>query len=150
MEVILCQEVVKLGSIGDVVKVKDGYARNYLIPKKLAWKATASNLKRVELQKAKKKAEDERLKNEALELAEKLNKDSTGIKVLVPKRGWSEADRPTGPLYDPEMNQLFLERFKELLNSQIEIREVDHHINDLAFGRIAAMMMDRMVRSSNT
>ncbi len=86
----------------------------------------------------------------ANQLAEKLNKDSTGIKVLVPKRGWSEADRQTGPLYDPEMNQLFLTRFKELLNSKIEIREVDHHINDSAFGRIAAMMMDRMVRQANS
>ncbi len=83
----------------------------------------------------------------ANQLAEKLNKDSTGIKVLVPKRGWSEADRRNGPLYDPEMNQLFLSRIKELLNSEIEIREVDHHINDSAFGRIAATMMDRMVRS---
>ena len=86
----------------------------------------------------------------ANQLAEKLNKDTTGIKVLVPKRGWSEADRPNGPLYDPEMNQLFLTRFKELLNSKIEIREVDYHINDSAFGRIAAMLMDRMVRSVKT
>jgi uncharacterized protein (UPF0261 family) len=83
----------------------------------------------------------------ANQLAEKLNKDSNGVKVLVPKRGWSEADRPNGPLYDPDMNQLFLAKLKELLNSQIEIREVDHHINDPAFGRIAAMMMDRMVRN---
>jgi uncharacterized protein (UPF0261 family) len=82
----------------------------------------------------------------ANQLAEKLNKDSTGVKVLVPKLGWSEADRQNGPLHDPEMNQLFMTRLKDLLNSQIEIREVDHHINDPAFGRIAAMMMDRMIR----
>ena len=84
----------------------------------------------------------------ANQLAERLNKDSDGVKVLVPKRGWSEADRHNGPLYDPEMNPLLMAKLKELLNSQIEIREVDHHINDPAFGRIAAMMMDRMVRSS--
>jgi uncharacterized protein (UPF0261 family) len=84
----------------------------------------------------------------ANQLAERLNNDSNSVKVLVPMRGWSEADRPNGPLYDPEMNLLLLAKLKELLNSQIEIREVDHHINDPAFGRIAAMMMDRMVRSS--
>jgi uncharacterized protein (UPF0261 family) len=86
----------------------------------------------------------------AKQLAEKLNKDTTGVKVLVPNRGWSEADRHHGPLYDPEMNQLFLTRLKELLNPQIEIREVDHHINDSTFGRIAAMMMDRMVRNADS
>jgi uncharacterized protein (UPF0261 family) len=86
----------------------------------------------------------------ANQLAEKLNKDSNGAKVLVPNRGWSEADRHNGPLYDPEMNQLFLEKLRELLNPQIEIREADHHINDAGFGRIAAMMMDRMVRNVKT
>ena len=83
----------------------------------------------------------------AHQLAEKLNRDISGVKMLVPTRGWSEADRPDGPLYDPGMNQLFLARLKELLNSQIEIREVDYHINDSAFGRIAAMMIDQMVRN---
>ena len=41
MEVILCQDVPKVGKTGDVVKVKDGYARNLLLPKKMAYVATA-------------------------------------------------------------------------------------------------------------
>ena len=86
----------------------------------------------------------------ANQLAEKLNKDTAGVKVLVPAHGWSEADRQNGPLYDPEMNRLFLERLRQLLNPKIEIQEVDHHINDAAFGKIAATVMDQMVRVLKT
>ena len=53
MEVILSQDVKSLGKVGDVVKVKDGYARNLLIPRKLAFVASAANLKRIESQKKK-------------------------------------------------------------------------------------------------
>jgi uncharacterized protein (UPF0261 family) len=82
----------------------------------------------------------------AIQLAEKLNKDPANIRVLVPIRGWSGADKQGGPLYDPEMNQVFMKKFSQILNSQIEIQEVDHHINDEAFGLIAATVMDNMVK----
>jgi uncharacterized protein (UPF0261 family) len=85
----------------------------------------------------------------ANQLAEKLNKDTANVKVLVPTKGWSEADRQDGPLYDPEMNQLFVQQLKKLLNPHIEIQKVDHHINDAAFGEIAAYVMDEMVRTVN-
>ena len=82
----------------------------------------------------------------ATQLAEKLNKDPANIRVLVPTRGWSGADKPDGPLFDPDMSRLFLHKFKDSLDSQIQIQEVDHHINDDAFGDIAAKLMDAMVR----
>ena len=82
----------------------------------------------------------------AIQLAEKLNKDPANIKVLVPTRGWSGADKKDGPLHDPDMNQVFLQKFKQVIDSQIEIQEVDHHINDKAFGQIAATVMDEMIR----
>ena len=66
--------------------------------------------------------------------------------MLIPTRGWSEADRQDGPLYDPEINRLFTQRLEHLLNQKIEIQEVDHHINDAAFGEFAAKMMDEMVQ----
>ena len=47
MEIILREDVQHLGKIGEVVKVKDGYARNYLLPKGLAYPATAANKKRI-------------------------------------------------------------------------------------------------------
>ena len=83
----------------------------------------------------------------ATQLAEKLNKDPSNIKILVPTQGWSGADKKGGPLYDPDMNEVFLQKFRELLDSQINIQEIDHHINDEAFGQIAANTMDNMVRA---
>ena len=83
----------------------------------------------------------------ANQLAEKLNRDATNIKVLVPTRGWSEADREKGPLYDPEMNSMFIGRLKEVLDPQIEIQEMDQHINDGAFGQAAANLMDKMIKN---
>lgn len=82
----------------------------------------------------------------ATQLAEKLNKNPANIKVLVPTLGWSGADKKDGPLYDPDMNQVFLLKFRQVIDSQIEIQEVDHHINDEAFGQIAATVMDNMVK----
>ena len=83
----------------------------------------------------------------AKQLAEKISRDDSNVKVLVPMRGWSEADREGGPLYDPDMNRLFMNQLKSALSSQIEIHEVDHHINDKEFGETAAAMMDRMIKS---
>lgn len=73
MEVILLRDMENLGKVGDIVKVKDGYARNYLIPSGFALPATESNIRRVknELQSLKKKAE--RQLQRFKELAEKLN-----------------------------------------------------------------------------
>ena len=82
----------------------------------------------------------------ANQLAEKLNKNTANIKVLIPTQGWSEADRQDGPLYDPEMNRRFTQRLKQLLDPQIEIQEEDYHINDTAFGEIATKVMDEMVQ----
>jgi uncharacterized protein (UPF0261 family) len=84
--------------------------------------------------------------NLANQLAERLNRDASNVRVLIPQKGWSEADREGGPLYDPETNILFTKRLREIINPKIEIHEVDHHINDEVFGFIAAEMMDKMVR----
>ena len=83
MEVILSKDVPVLGKIGEVVKVKDGYARNYLIPKKLAYMATPANLKRIEQQEKKRRAQFEQEKQEAEAMAEKLAKVSCTISAEV-------------------------------------------------------------------
>jgi uncharacterized protein (UPF0261 family) len=85
----------------------------------------------------------------ANQLAEKLNRDAANIKILVPTRGWSEADREGGPLYDPEINSVFTDRLKEVLDSHIEIQEVNLHINDGAFAQAAANLMDEMVQNNS-
>ncbi len=83
MEVILSKDIKTLGKAGDIIKVKDGYARNYLIPQKAAFVATPVNLKKIEIQQKKQKLEQEQKKQAALDLAEKLNKTSCTLSVEV-------------------------------------------------------------------
>ena len=83
MEIILCRDVVKLGKVGEVVKVKDGFARNYLFPNKIAYLATPANLRKIEQQKAQKALQQEKIKQEAQALAEKFNKISCTVTVEV-------------------------------------------------------------------
>lgn len=80
------------------------------------------------------------------QLAEKLNKDASHIKILVPLKGWSEADRNGGPLYDPPLNTFFTQRLREKLDHHIQIMEANHHINDPAFAEIAAQLMHQMIK----
>ena len=76
MEIILKEDVINLGYKGDIVKVKDGYGRNFLIPTKKAVLATASAKKMLAEDLKQPAHKLERLKNEAAELAEKV-KDIT-------------------------------------------------------------------------
>ncbi|HEX3667484.1 MAG TPA: 50S ribosomal protein L9 [Rhizomicrobium sp.] len=69
---ILLERVEKLGQMGDVVKVRDGFARNYLLPKKKALRATESNRSYFETQRAQLEARNLERKSEAQAVAEKL------------------------------------------------------------------------------
>lgn len=73
MEVVLLERVEKLGQMGDVVAVKDGFARNFLLPKGKALRATKGNLARFEEQRAQLEARNLELKKEAEAVAEKMN-----------------------------------------------------------------------------
>ena len=73
MEVILLERVSKLGQMGDVVNVKPGYARNFLLPEKKALRASKANIEAFEAQKAQLEAHNLETRNEAEALAEKLN-----------------------------------------------------------------------------
>jgi len=79
MEVILLQDVKKVGSAGLAVEVKDGYARNYLIPNKLAVPATAGAIKVLEAKKKKVTRDEEKNKKSAVLTAETLSKISLTI-----------------------------------------------------------------------
>ncbi|MCD6521547.1 50S ribosomal protein L9 [Candidatus Calescamantes bacterium] len=83
MKVILRENISKLGRIGDVVDVKPGYARNYLFPRGLALPATEGNLKKVEEEKRIREKKEEKIKEEARNLARKLQKKSITIPVQV-------------------------------------------------------------------
>jgi len=72
MQVVLLERVEKLGQIGDVVKVKDGFARNYLLPKKKALRATKSNLAYFETQRSQLEARNLERRKEAEQVGDKL------------------------------------------------------------------------------
>jgi len=76
MEVILLERVGKLGQMGEVVRVKDGYARNFLLPKGKALRATDANKKRFEGMKVELEARNLELKGEAEKVAAKLDGQS--------------------------------------------------------------------------
>jgi large subunit ribosomal protein L9 len=90
MEVILLQRIGRLGQMGDVVVVKDGYARNFLLPQKKALRATEENRARFETQRSQLEANNLELKKEAEAVAEKLKG-----KVFVAIRSAGD----TGQLY---------------------------------------------------
>ncbi len=76
MEVILLQRVPKLGQMGEVVRVRDGYARNYLLPRGVALRANEANRKRFESQRTQLEARNLELKGEADRVNERLNGQS--------------------------------------------------------------------------
>jgi len=79
MQIILLEKVVNLGQLGDVVKVKDGYARNFLIPQRKARRATAAALKEFESRRA----ELEKAQAEKLAAAQALGEKVGGTRVQI-------------------------------------------------------------------
>jgi large subunit ribosomal protein L9 len=79
MEVILLERVAKLGQMGDVVRVKDGFARNFLLPKGKALRATEENRSRFENMKVDLEARNLEQKGEAQKVAEKLDGQSFSV-----------------------------------------------------------------------
>ena len=73
MQVILLERIEKLGQMGDEVRVKDGFARNFLLPKKKALRATKANRDYFQTQKAHLEANNLKLKGEAEKIGDKLN-----------------------------------------------------------------------------
>ena len=121
MEIILRQDVDALGLEGDMVKVADGYARNYLIPKGIALLATNSNIKMMEMQR--KKIEIKRLK--AKEDADKIKEAIEGVEIKISQKVGEE-----GKLYgsvtsmdiaaELEKQDVIVDRRKILLEKPIK------------------------------
>jgi large subunit ribosomal protein L9 len=80
-EIILKADVEKIGKAGTIVKVKDGFARNYLIPKGLAVEVSEANLRRLEQEKKLKELEKEKIKQTAQRTAEQISGLSCTVAV---------------------------------------------------------------------
>ena len=87
MEIILRQAVENLGKPGDVVKVKSGYARNYLLPHGLAYEATPGNLKRIQQERDRLDAAENERRSAAQAIAEKLEQVSLTFSARVGEEG---------------------------------------------------------------
>ena len=87
MQIVLLEDVKALGKKGDVVKVSDGYARNFILPKKLGVEATAKNLNDLKLQKANESKIAAEQLAAAKELGEQLEKSSISLKIRAGEGG---------------------------------------------------------------
>jgi len=87
MEVILRHAVENLGKPGDVVKVKNGFARNYLLPHNLAYEATPGNLKRIQQERERLEAAENQRRGSAQDVATKLEQVSLTFSARVGEEG---------------------------------------------------------------
>ncbi len=87
MQVILLQDVKALGKKGEIVNVNDGYARNFILPKKLGLEANGKNLNDLKLQKANEEKVAQQLLDEAKELGTKLAAGKIELKIKVGEGG---------------------------------------------------------------
>mgnify|MGYP001200065876 FL=1 len=111
MKVILLENVRKIGSIGDVIDVKRGFARNYLISKKKALFASKENIKSVEKIKLKLSKKDQEKKKEARNIQEKLQNKEFEVKKLS-----TENKELYGSVKPTEIAKILTEREKIQIN----------------------------------
>ena len=123
MKIILTQSHSELGIAGDIVVVKDGYARNYLIPRKLAIKATSGNMKRVEQIRRRQMTIEQKNRERMEALAEKLSRASVDLIVEV-----DEDDKLFGTVSNGQIAQALQKQGFEVDRKQILL---DEPINSL-------------------
>ena len=118
MKIILKEDLESLGKCGDVIQVKDGYARNYLFPKNLAIPATKGNLSSIEEITRQKKFRDEKKKKGEEKLKSDLEKISITAEVKV-----GEEDRVFGSVTSQNIAELLKEQGFEIDKRRIDLEE---------------------------
>jgi large subunit ribosomal protein L9 len=116
MEVILLERIARLGQMGEVVRVKDGFARNFLLPHGKALRATAENRRRFETMKSELEARSLTLKSEAAQVSDKL--DGKNFTVL---RQASESGQLFGSVSPRDLVGLLADDGFRLNRSQIAL-----------------------------
>jgi large subunit ribosomal protein L9 len=133
MKIILLDKIIRLGDIGDVVNVKSGFARNFLIPQKKAMFANDENIKIVEAKKAELAAESEDLKVKAQAAADSISGKEILIKVSV-----SEEGTMYGSIGTREIEEACQQADIQIDKSQIQlpegpIKEIGEHSVSISF-----------------
>jgi len=118
MKVILRKNFDQLGKVGDLVNVKDGYARNYLIPRQIAYQATVGNIRAMEEEKKQIQKRDAKELDEAQKLMAELEKVSVTIPVKV-----GEEDKIFGTVTSQMIVDGLKEKGFELDKRKVEITE---------------------------
>ena len=118
MKVILKEDVSDLGSVGDVVNVKNGYARNYLIPKQLAMQASMKNLSQLEHQKRLVESHKSRVKKDADTMAVDIEKISCTIPMLV-----GEQDKLFGSVTSKDIEEALIQEGINISRKRIILEE---------------------------
>lgn len=118
IQVVLQQDLPNLGKSGEVVKVRPGYARNFLIPRHLAMPATARNVAKLEHDKAIAAARAAKLKAEALVAAEKISGTSVSIARKV-----GEGERLFGSVTAKDIAEALAAKGIEIDRKKIELEE---------------------------
>jgi large subunit ribosomal protein L9 len=135
MKIILTKDIAKLGAAGSVVNVKDGYARNYLLPQGFAILATAYNLTKVE--EIKKVADEERLERENKLKAFAAQIDGTELTFL---RKVDENEHLFGSVSENDIVQALAEKDIDVHKSTVKI---DKHLKELGeFDVVVALTQD--------
>ena len=117
MEIILLEDVKSVGKKGELVSVSDGYARNFLLKKKLGMEATAKNKNDLKLQKANEEKRKQEMLEEAKRFAEELKDKSIEIKIKT-----GEGGRTFGSVSTKEI----AEAAKKQLGIKIEKKKVSN------------------------
>jgi len=118
MEVILKEDVAKLGSRGDVVKVAEGYGRNFLLPRKLAIEATAGNKAVIEQMKAAAVRRSAKEKTQAEELAKQFD----GLSVSFQRRS-GEHDQLFGSVTSSDLADALAKKGFDVDRRKIQVHE---------------------------
>ena len=118
MKVILRKNFDQLGKVGDVVNVKDGYARNYLLPRQIVYQATVGNIRALEEEKKQIQKRDAKELEEAQKLQTELEKVSVTIPVKV-----GEEDKIFGTVTTQMIVDGLKEKGFELDKRKVEIAE---------------------------
>ena len=119
MEVILIENIEKLGKVGDIVKVKDGYARNYLIPKKKVLRASKENLKVFEEKKSIIENEEKKRKETAIETSSKI-KD---LEIIILRNAGENGQLYWSVTSKDIIKEISILKKVDLLNEQINLKK---------------------------
>ncbi|HEY9479422.1 MAG TPA: 50S ribosomal protein L9 [Gemmatimonadaceae bacterium] len=119
MEVILRQTIESVGNPGDIVKVSNGYARNYLLPHGLAYEATPGNRKRIAAEKARLEAAENERRQSARTLADRLEQVSLTFSARV-----GDEEKLFGSVTAADIvQQLHAQGFQEIEKRQVDLHE---------------------------